>query len=604
MSEKIYKTTRKVFSDSPRFVVPRYQREYSWQPQQIDQLLTDIDTIELIHKSKSNIVPNGNHFLGLLVFIDEQDKDGEQVYSVVDGQQRLSTFLLMAAVAKDIISVKLSDPLITKELSERLAKIRSEFDEYIHISSRPFGEKSRKLEPNINDNDIYKVLVLSEGTLDSKKSKIQDTFGKRGLSKKYFKAYQHIFDYFSEQIKTEGDNYLVDFFVRYDAGVSFIPFISESDTDAFNLFECLNDRGISLSAMDLIKNKVLQQAKTNDLGIFEAKWMEVIGTDGIISGDRAQSFIRNYLMLRKGHTTNNKVYEVCKGLLPDRESASNLLDEFLEYGRYFRDISEVSSITDSGLVIYIQDDEIAEKLFLLNKTKVRQWLSLALAAYSDFKKGKLDRDNFVAILNLLLKLCVRFKLLNKRFNLIEKVIPTLAQSLHNESVEGVTLPYAEVVQHCINTINGLIDKHAPDNELNIVLDKGYLYDDNDLAFIMLRLIAGGSNDIHHGLTFSKSLKLTLEHVLPEKHEQYWGQIENADELRYSLGNMLLIELKENAKLGNKSFDKKKEIYASLNPLDLVLDPSLKYQNATKITWVSSFIKRRESNLGMRLKSII
>ncbi len=128
MTEKIHKSTRKIFSDSPRFVVPRYQREYSWQPPQIDQLLSDIDAIDVIHKSKTNIVPKGNHFLGLLVFIDEQDSNGDQIFSVVDGQQRLSTFLLIAAVAKDIISTRLEDPKITKEISEKLSTIRTWFD--------------------------------------------------------------------------------------------------------------------------------------------------------------------------------------------------------------------------------------------------------------------------------------------------------------------------------------------------------------------------------------------------------------------------------------------------------------------------------------------
>lgn len=604
MSEKIYKSTRRVFLDSPRFVVPRYQREYSWQPQQIDQLLSDIDSIELVHKSPSDIVPKGTHFVGLLVFIDEPDEKGNQVFSVVDGQQRLSTFLLMASVAKDIISTKLQDRLITKEASEKLTPIRGLFEEYIYISSRPYGKKFPKLDPNINDKDIYEILVLSDEPFEKKKSIIQDQLGKRGLSRKYFKAYQHIYDYFSEQINSKGEDYLVDFFVRYDAGVSFIPFISESETDAFNLFECLNDRGMSLSAMDLIKNKVLQRAKVGDLEKFEAKWIEVIGAEGFISGDKAQAFIRNYLMLKKGHITNSQVYEVCKDLLPDSAAADKLLSEFSEYGRNFRDVSEVSTATDSGIVIHIRDDEVAEKLFLLNKTKVRQWQSLALSAYSDFKKGKLNKDNFVEILNLLLKLCVRFKLLNKRFNLIEKVVPELAQSLHAELVDGMNRPYLDVVQHCIAKLNDLIESHAPNDELNRIFDNGYLFDDNDFAFIMLRLIAGDGNVISHGLTFSRTQKLTLEHVLPEKYEQNWGRIENADELKYSLGNMLLIELTENVKLSNKEFDKKKEIYALLNPLDLVLDKSLKYQNATQSTWVSTFIKDRESDLVTRLKAII
>ena len=602
MSEKIYKSTRKVFSDSPRFVVPRYQREYSWQSQQVEQLLWDIDDIELIHRSKSNITPKGNHFIGLLVFIDEKDQNGDQIFSVVDGQQRLSTFLLIAAVAKDIISAKLEDPNVTKEVSEKLALIRSGFDEYIHISSRPFGEKTRKLDPNANDEEIYEILVANDGTLEAKKTLVLERLGKRGLSKKYFRAYQCIYDYFSAQMKEQGDYYLVDFFVRFDSGVSFIPFISESDTDAFNLFECLNDRGMSLSAMDLIKNKVLQRARIKELGEFENKWSEVIGTDGYISGDKAQSFIRNFLMLKEGHITNGNIYKVCKDLLPDGEAAKLFLDEFSEYGRCFRDISEVSNSTASGLVIYVQDDAIAEKLFLLNKTKVKQWQSLALSAYSDFKNGKLDKNNLLTILDLLLKLCVRFKLLNKRFNLIEKAIPSLAQDLHLQIVGQVETTYVEVVKYCIDQLNKMLDKHAPSSELIQVCDKGFLYDDNDLAFIMLRLIA--DHDIHHGLSFSKTQMLTLEHVLPEKHEQNWGCIDNADELKYSLGNMLLIELRANVKLSNRNFDKKKEIYASLNPLDLVSDVNLRYQNATQATWVNSFIKDREANLVERLKLIL
>jgi uncharacterized protein with ParB-like and HNH nuclease domain len=94
MSETIHKITRKVFLDSPRFEVPRYQREYSWQSEQITQLLSDIDSVELNVISIDDIEAATNHFVGLLVFIDESNENGERVYTVVDGQQRLSTFIL------------------------------------------------------------------------------------------------------------------------------------------------------------------------------------------------------------------------------------------------------------------------------------------------------------------------------------------------------------------------------------------------------------------------------------------------------------------------------------------------------------------------------
>src|SRR5688500_7865655 len=116
MPESLYKNTHKIFSDSPKFVVPIYQREYSWQPVQIDQLLNDIDFIDLVHKERE-IEPKTVHFLGLLVFIDEKAHDGQAIYSLVDGQQRLSTIILIAAIAKDVITEKLKDPEIKQSES-------------------------------------------------------------------------------------------------------------------------------------------------------------------------------------------------------------------------------------------------------------------------------------------------------------------------------------------------------------------------------------------------------------------------------------------------------------------------------------------------------
>ena len=603
MSETIHKDTHHVFLEQIPFVVPRYQREYSWTPQLVDELLIDIDNISVTH-SKNDVVCNDTHFVGLLVFVAETNDDNESILSVVDGQQRLSTFLLIAAAAKDIITTRLENSSITKEISDKLSRIHTHLDGYIYISRRIVGTKRQKLKPNINDKEIYEILVLKEGTLADKATLVQAKFGKRGLAKKYFKAYKHIYEYLLDQISEHGDEYLVSFYVKYDEGVSFIPFTSASDTDAFNLFECLNDRGMSLSQTDLIKNKVLQRAPQGDLDKFQIKWSQVIGENGILSGDKVHPFVRNFLMMKKGHIANGKVYDVCKDLLPDSSSAEIFLDEICEYGGYFRDISEVTTSSSNGTTLHVQDEEIAEILFLLNKTKTKQWQSLAFSAYSDFKKQKLEKLDLMTILNLLLKICLRFKLMNTRFNFIEKPIPRLANSIYMASINKGSHSYANVIQECIRELSNLIEKYTPNDDVYRDLSNGYTFEDNDLAFIMLRLIAKKNGSIPHGLDFSKTQKLTLEHVLPEKHEEHWGNIPTADDLKYSLGNMLLVELGVNAKLGNRSFDYKKKEYKAMNPLDPVLDKLLGYQNATQDTWINSIIKLRETDLLQQLLTII
>ena len=605
MAEAIYKTTQQVFAEPIQFVVPHYQREYSWTTQLIDELLQDIDSIPLILNKNNQASCSDTHFMGLLVFVDNIDEEtGDSILSLVDGQQRLSTLLLIAATMKDIITIRLDNPSITKVMATELSAIKQECDRYIYISHRPYTTKKPKLKPNINDEEIYEILVLSEGTLADKEGMVQSKLKRQGLSKKYFKAYQHIHGYLSDQIKENGDEYLTRFYIRYDRGVSFIPFTSGSDTDAFNLFECLNNRGMSLTQADLIKNKVLQRAPKGDLDKFEAKWSEVIGEDGILSGDKVHPFIRNFLMMKKGHIANSQVYNVCKDLLPDLSSAEIFLDEIYEYGGYFRDISEVTTQASNGTTLHVQDGEIAEILFLLNKTKTKQWQSLAFSAYSNFKTNKLDRPDLITILDLLLKICLRFKLMGTRFNFIEQPIPRLANSLYLESTNTKSHLSPNVVQKCIRELSELIAKYTPDGKIDRVLNDGYKFEDNDLAFIMLRLIAKENGAIPHGLAYSSTLKLTLEHVLPEKHQQFWGEINMVDELKYSLGNMLLVEQRANAKLSNRSFEDKKKEYQGLNPLDLVLNKSLGYQNATENTWKTSFIKSRELDLIKQLVTII
>ena len=603
MSETIHKITRKVFLDSPRFEVPRYQREYSWQSEQITQLLSDIDSVELNVISIDDIEAATNHFVGLLVFIDESNENGERVYTVVDGQQRLSTFILIAAVAKDVINELISQPSITVEASTKLKTIKDHFEQYIYISSRPFGKKTQKLLPNNNDKNIYEILVLTEGNLEDKKKSILEKLGRSGLSRKYFKAYQQIYAHLLD--KSKESDFLINFFVKFDAGVSFIPFISQSDTDAFNLFECLNDRGMRLSSIDLIKNKVLQQARENELESFENTWSEVLGGNGAISPDQSQSFIRNYLMIKNGHISKDDVYKTCKDSLKNNSAANSFLKDISFYGIYFRDITTVYEIQPSGQVVdYINDDQISEILFLLNKTKVKQWQALGLIAYTLFKESKINKKDFLDILNLVLKLCIRFKILNIRFNIIEKIIPHIAKSLFESKVDGVSKTHSEVIDFSKSELTKLIDKHVDSDKVFQVLENGYLYDDNDLAFILLRIIASENAKINHGLTFSKAIKLTLEHVLPEKHDQYWGQIDNVEDIKYSIGNMLLIEQVENTKLRNKTLADKCKIYEQLNPLDLVTNPSLHYTNADQESWINLFVKEREKDLIASLKNLI
>lgn len=599
---KIYKINRKLFLDSPQITVPPYQRDYSWQSIQIQQLLSDIENVPLF-KSGNKIEPKSLHFLGLLVFIDSKNSEDDSVYELVDGQQRLSTLSLVASAATDLISKIIQEEDLSNEKRDKLIKISKGFNEYISIEARPFGDKKQKLIPNKNDQKLYSILAEPDIGEVQKLKIIEEQLGRSFLKKKYVLAYKEIFTYFSESYSKSGYESLIDFFVKFDAGISFIPFVAESDTDAFNLFETLNDRGVNLSALDLIKNKVLQKATNSHTRvIFDEKWQMIFGKDGIIETSKSQFFLRVFLMLKNDHISHSQLYKTCKDML-DRggdDETEKFLDELKTYAEIWQQVTEVISINDQSVIRHIKDDDLSEIIYLLNKTRVRQWNTIVIAIFKSYKDGFIDKANARELFNIVLKICIRFKILNKRFNIIEKKFPEIAKKI-NEI--GSANDPQKVIILALEELQTILDKNVPSGELAVALDEGYQFEDNDLAFIILRKLL--IDRVQHGLSFTPTYSLSLEHILPEKHETNWGKIQDVDEKKYSIGNMVLLSLNTNSQISNKGLADKQERYKDIKIFETVDQEGLRVSDFTdQKTWINIGIKDREKIIIKRVKELI
>lgn len=593
---EIYKTTRRLFADTPQIVVPPYQREYSWQPQQVEQLLADIENIK-VSKHDDEIKVESLHFAGLLVFIDTHI-DQNNVYELVDGQQRITTLSLIAAAAKDFISKALNEEAVNNDERQNLTNIKSAFDEYVSISARPFGTSRAKLVPNENDKLLFNLIIRNNDSYEEKLNKIEAA-GKKYLKKKYFIAYDYIFKYFTENYTKQGVVFLINFFVKYDSGLTFIPFNTKSDTDAFNLFESLNDRGVNLSALDLIKNKVLQNASNSESrASFDEVWQEIFGREGIVEDNKSNAFIRTFLMLNKEHISQNQIYKTCKDILHDYESTNNFINNLKEYAIVWRKITQVITIENETIVQHIIEDDLSETLLLLNKTKVRQWYSVALATYKKYTDGLISHDAAKTILEITLKICIRFKILNKRFNIIEKKFPQLAKKIND--IKPATAQ--EIVSSAILELNEVLSNNVSNQDLSNAFEKGVQFDDNDLAYVLLRILL--KEKISHGLNFANTVKLTLEHILPESHLANWGSITDADEKKYSIGNMIIVALDKNSQLSNKNLAEKKRIYSQIRIFETVEKDGYRIDDFDQTRWISEGIKMREKEIIPLIKSLI
>jgi hypothetical protein len=250
------------------YEIPAYQREYSWGKEQWDALFDDL----------LDEPDNSGHFLGSIICINKTtDTTSQSVLELVDGQQRMTTLsLLLLAVYS------------------RLRPLESAFDDDQKadftnlkrmICLRQPARQRITLQKQNNNFDDYLYLLAGEG-FDLEAPKVSYV-GVRRISK----AFQHFLSRLDQLLnglnldddKSESKA-LFSFFNRVKQSV-LVKLEVENHTDAFVLFESLNNRGLPLTPIDLIKTNLLSTAdKIPGLGIdlaykTWAKWLEELGDD-------------------------------------------------------------------------------------------------------------------------------------------------------------------------------------------------------------------------------------------------------------------------------------------------------------------------------------
>lgn len=269
--------------------IPKYQREYTWQKPQWSKLIQDIDEND------------AGHFMGSIICVmdgRELRPNEEKIYDLVDGQQRMTSLsLLMMAIYKKYKSLEES---IDKEDEEALDSYRTSLGSIrkklvkkkeSEYADELGGFKDKKydvflrVQPSSQNNNLYDYkYILGELGMISK-SKKRSYFSKGKFSR--------AFEYFVEQIPDDlkGLNTLLNKLNQ----LVFIHISVNSQANAFILFETLNNRGVPLSAIDIIKNNMLaQMEKQSDKSVDESyeTWQELLS---FLPDYRVQDrFLRQY----------------------------------------------------------------------------------------------------------------------------------------------------------------------------------------------------------------------------------------------------------------------------------------------------------------------
>jgi len=549
-------TLNKLLNTSRQFIVPIFQRNYSWQKSQYEQLWFDI-------LRASKFKEKQNHFIGSIVYIDMGTPAGRpQQLLLIDGQQRLTTISILLCAIKDYVQ---KFNLETKLIN--LAKIKNQF----LYNSDEIDEDRYKLLLNVQDKETY--IKLIDNTI----------FTVNKPATNIIKCYEFFYERIEDFIKQHGQ---ID---EIYAGIFKLSLVSISlDKDSDNpqmIFESMNSTGKDLSQTDLLRNYLLMDlTPEKQTRLYKTYWkpMEELFGEDIYKNDlnKFDYFIRDFLTLKSdtGHICKiNNVYENFKRYYLDNNCEKfAVLKDLFTYAKYYACIDLLQE-NDNELKLYWQE---------FKKLDSHVVYPFLLKLYDDYSRQILIKEDFKKILQVVISYLWRRAICEIPTNSLSKTFATLYQSVDKDDyVNSVIKAFV---------FKSSYKRFPSDYEVREKLQT------KDIYHFRLRkyLLEALENYYHKEPIDLNTANYTIEHIMPQniEHNLSWQQMlgEDWQEVHslylHTLGNLTITGY--NAEMSNKSFVKKVNGESGFKHSHLKLNESI----AQCDVWNKKAIQRRTNIL--------
>jgi len=499
------------------FVIPEYQRPYSWTSDQIDTLFNDIWEFTC---NEGGTDKEGTYFLGSIVSY-ENDK-GEQ--EIIDGQQRItSIFLLLRAIYTKLNGVE--------EKTEEAKNFISKIEPLIWSTNKLTGKvdySSILLNSKVineTENEILKN-ILESGEIDEK------------LEDNYSKNYNQILKLIEEK-SVENALMIYQFIYALLNQVIILPITADSQETALTIFSTLNDRGLPLSDADIFKAKIYNHLKNKvEKEEFIEKWKELEEDTQNISESIQQLFYYYMFYLRALENDRNSTTPGLRKYYSANKFKKLLEADILDDLRKILNIWKVIDDYSKNRIeneSWSENKDILKVLDILTSYPNEFWKYPVIVYYLSHKDKKDFEGKFLKFLR---KLYV--ELLKKYIE-----IPTI-----NAVKSNILKLNAEI----INSDKPIFDfKSLSEDEIKEKIKTPH----RNAVRMLLKTL---TYDIQDNLL---EKKWEIEHILPVKWENNYDLRENekvAKEKIEHLGNKTPFEKKLNIIATNNYFSKKKILY--------------------------------------------
>lgn len=536
----------KLLDGRKQYMIPIYQRTYSWTEKQCEQLWDDI-----IRVSENEDI--AGHFIGSIVYIEEgiyQASDISQL-RVIDGQQRLTTILLLLTA--------LGNAIEDKGISKGISKIKIQNSFLFNRDEE--GEKRYKLI--LTQSDKNTLINILEGT------ELPENFSRNVVNN---------YEFFKEQIK----NTNIDLESLYSGILKLIivDIALDSNYDSPQLiFESLNSTGLELSQADLIRNYVLmglERQKQNE--IYKNYWYKIEENFGHSEGtEYFDRFMRDYLTIKMHDIPKEKeVYSVFKKFFKmENKSVEELVQDIYHYSKFFTTLA-FEKTNDADIMQKIQD---------INSLPVDVAYPFLLQVYFDFDNKTISREQFLEILDLVESYVFRRQICEIPTNSLNKIFAGLYNLIDKENYL-LSLKSVLILKETYRRFPNDVEFHEQFQFKNVYNFRSRFYFFSKLENFERKELVNVD-------------EYTLEHIMPqnEKVPQVWRDElgENWKEVHekflHKAGNLTLTGY--NSELSDKSFKEKQSMEGGFKDSPIRLNLDL----ATLENWNEHEIQKRSKILA-------
>ncbi|WP_033765512.1 DUF262 and DUF1524 domain-containing protein [Helicobacter pylori] len=505
-----------------QFVIPIYQRVYSWKKEQCEQLWDDI--IKIGGNDKMN-----RHFIGSILYVRNGNTHSSPLL-IIDGQQRLTTITLLFIALRNHLSdeVKILEKFSRKEIESYL------------INSNKDGDKKFRL-------------ILSESDKDTLLSLIDKN--KRKPSEPSVKIVEN-FELFEKWISENTDKLETIFKGLEKLMIVWIA-LEKGKDDPQLIFESMNSKGIELTQTGLIRNYIVMETEVEKQKDFYNQYWRAMEKDFTQNETLFNRFVRHYLTIKTGKIPNEKrVYEAFKDYQQKEGiEIEDLLKDLQKYCGYFCQIAFKKEA----------DKDLNKALSFLVDLERDVVYPLLLELYSDYSDGVLSKQDFISIIALTESYICRRAVCGIPSSGLNKFFASFTKKIQkDEYLESIEKHFGSLTENRI---------FPDDDEFKEEFMRKDFYKFELIEYLLYRMENFNSKERE------PTDKYTIEHIMPQKLTEEWERDLGQDHERihtqylHTIGNLTLTGY--NSEYSNKSFQEKQGMEGGFKDSPLRLNQGLR-----------------------------